>query len=69
MNQKHMIQLLKNTTDSITYDLTTVGIHHEQQHQELLLTDIKIAFYANPILPKYDSETDLTAVKNEGRWA
>jgi len=50
--------------------LVTLGVHHEQQHQELLLTDIKHVFSVNPLRPVY---RETAAVKHDAtvpplRW-
>ena len=37
-------------------DLIELGLHHEQQHQELILMDIKHALSLNPLFPAYAPE-------------
>jgi ergothioneine biosynthesis protein EgtB len=41
--------------------LIELAIQHEQQHQELLLTDIKHALWCNPLGPSYLDEPEPTA--------
>lgn len=48
-----MAELLESTDDPRPAALVELGLNHEQQHQELILTDIKHAFGANPIRPAY----------------
>lgn len=47
-----------------------IGLHHEQQHQELMLTDIKHVFWVNPLRPAYQQESPSDAVAPPAmRWA
>ena len=38
-----------------------LGLQHEQQHQELMLTDIKFNFFQNPLLPSYQTASPLAS--------
>lgn len=49
-----MSELLSNVSSSEIEEILLIGIHHEKQHQELLLTDIKYILGHNPLFPKYD---------------
>ena len=48
---EHMLQQISAETDAEFEFLVELGLNHEQQHQELLLTDIKHVFSVNPIKP------------------
>ena len=59
---EHMSDLIDRCTPADRPTVATrvgLGLNHEQQHQELLLMDVKRNFYANPLYPAY---TDIIAI-------
>ena len=53
------------------HSLITLGLNHEQQHQELMLTDLKHMLSMNPCSPVYReaSARSLTAVPSSPAWS
>lgn len=60
-----MTQLLNNNSNSQLLSLIELGLNHEQQHQELLVTDFKYMFGHNPTFPVYQEEANWVNDKNE----
>jgi ergothioneine biosynthesis protein EgtB len=50
---EQMTDLLSAAPRAEVAELVTLGLNHEQQHQELILTDIKHALSCNPLHPAY----------------
>jgi len=49
--------------------LVELGVHHEQQHQELILTDVKHLLSRNPLKPAYQRQWTLTPIRAcNRRW-
>ena len=49
-----MRRLLSQKVSEDVLRVVEIGLNHEQQHQELILTDVKHMLYKNPLHPAYD---------------
>jgi ergothioneine biosynthesis protein EgtB len=73
--RRHVDEAMRRLCDRIADDdahpawaIIELGIHHEQQHQELLLTDIKHVFWTNPLKPSYRDALPSTRQADSLSW-
>ena len=57
-------KLISNVESKKMDEVMEIGIHHEKQHQELLLTDIKYILGNNPLLPVYSKKFEEHSIEN-----
>lgn len=63
-----LIEQVSETDQGEVLRRTILGLNHEQQHQELMLTDIKHIFASNPLRPRYRELAYPQATAAEMRW-
>lgn len=65
-----MLKLLDGERTAPEVDvLVELGLHHEQQHQELILTDVKHLLSRNPLKPAYQKQCPLAPIRaRERHW-
>jgi ergothioneine biosynthesis protein EgtB len=57
--RRHVDAAMSDVLDTLSPELSSLvdlGLHHEQQHQELLLMDIKHVLSVNPLRPAYRAQ-------------
>jgi ergothioneine biosynthesis protein EgtB len=68
---RHVAELLETAPEETletVAPLIEIGLNHEQQHQELMLTDIKHVFSVNPLRPAYRDRPPETAPAGPLAW-
>lgn len=65
-----MTALLEESESDKLNQLVTLGLNHEQQHQELMLADLKYSLGQNPLYPVYSENVNYINQRNtEEGWA
>jgi ergothioneine biosynthesis protein EgtB len=68
---RHMLELIAGIPEARRDEieaLLLLGCNHEQQHQELLLTDLKHILAANPLRPVYQATPEIAGSAASVRW-
>ena len=60
---KNMLDFFETNPEQTLLDLVILGLNHEQQHQELLVTDVKYMLGHNALFPVFN--TDFNLIKDE----
>jgi ergothioneine biosynthesis protein EgtB len=69
VDERMLALLAARPGDAAIEELVTLGLHHEQQHQELILTDIKHALAGNPVSAAYAKRWPIGTVQPQAmRW-
>jgi ergothioneine biosynthesis protein EgtB len=69
VDERMQALLPRADVDEALASLVVLGLHHEQQHQELLLTDIKHLLSRHPSRPAYAKRWPIAAVQPQPlRW-
>jgi ergothioneine biosynthesis protein EgtB len=64
-----MIKLLEAAPKPGVLQLVELGLQHEQQHQELIVTDVKHLFGLNPLHPVYGADLEYSdVVPDDLKW-
>lgn len=64
-----MKDFLSNPISKEVEEILSIGIHHEKQHQELLVTDIKYILGNNPLFPIYSDKINENEIQDfKQKW-